>query len=506
MVTSAPPRPLAPAPPPLRHGRLRRLQLAVLPPCLAGVIVGLAVTWAMGHERTALMAALILVIPAPLVVRAVQRRFDPFEPITIFAIGLAVLFIGRPIAELQYGLTTYGRYMTRDGFNGALLIGLVGSIALYAGYFLPAARRMARRLPPLSERWDTARAVRFAGWLLLFAAIMFGVFALAAGGLGATLSLFSGRDGVVDGAATRATTGWIWIGPYVIIPASLILLAARSRRRTPGTTILLVIAVLGSLALTVPRGDRTFILTFLLPFVALPYLRRQTRPRVVTVIVALVLAVVAINVLLVQRDKNTRTNPVDAAVTALTTPGKQFEKLMTGPDPSEFSVLAIEYQIMPKDLSFSPGVTPLSIIAGPVPGPWWSGKPEPALQRLTNYLFYQESLINRSSFGPPSLGDMYGDAGFVTVFLYALIAGLVVRTLYEYFRAHERNVSAQLVYAAALPLMIIFLRNAVADTLWHSLALVGPLLLCVWVCSRPRGAVLPRLRPGAWAGVVSRVR
>jgi hypothetical protein len=42
------------------------------------------------------------------------------------------------------------------------------------------------------------------------------------------------------------------------------------------------------------------------------------------------------------------------------------------------------------------------------------------------------------------------------------------------------------VFASMLPMLVILIRNSVTDAIARSLFMVGPLLLCLIVCSRPR--------------------
>jgi oligosaccharide repeat unit polymerase len=337
--------------------------------------------------------------------------------------------------------------------------------------------------------------VRFAAGLLLVAAGLTVLFAATSGGFGALLQFYSQRTIGSDSATLRNSSFYIYLGPYLTIPAAILLLHAWMRRKTLFTGLMLAAATLAALALTVPRGDRTFILTLVLPLIALPYLRRERRPKLLVIVLTIVVTFMAANVLRSERFGESRQDPLNSAYTALTSPGKQLKDFISGPDPSLFTVLSLEYEAVPHDIGFSPGITPVSILAGPVPGKLWKDKPQPGLVHVTNYLFFQQALVARASFLPSAFGDMYADWGFVTVALYSLIVGVALRAIWDYFKRHEHNAGVQAVFASCLPLVIVFLRNNLGDTLGHSVALVLPIVVCTWVCSRPRGALLPRLRP-----------
>jgi len=333
---------------------------------------------------------------------------------------------------------------------------------------------------------------------MVLAALLLLLFAVTTVGIGATLRLYSGRNMALDSPVRQNSSGWIYLGPYLTIPATLILLAARRWRRTLVSGALLAVAVLSALVITVPRGDRTIIITLVLPLMTLPFLLRGRRPRMRSVLVVLLLSVLAINVLRLERNRGERTDPVATAITAITQPGPQLRAFITGPDPSLFSVLALEYEVVPRAVPYAPGITPATILTGPVPGKLWASKPLPGAVHVTRYLFYRQSLIARASFLPSTFGDMYADFGLVAVALYSLLIGAGLRVLYEYFVAHDDNVAVQLAFAASLPLIIIFVRNDLTDTLAHSVALVVPVMVCAWVCIRPRGTWLPRVRTGGW--------
>jgi hypothetical protein len=291
-----------------------------------------------------------------------------------------------------------------------------------------------------------------------------------------------------------------------MIPAALILLVAAARRASLATVALLGVAVIGALLLTVPRGDRGYIVWLVLSLIVAAYVMRDRRPRVLTIAAVVAAGILVINVLGAERYKEKRHDPIATAVTAVTHPQDQLKRFITGPDPSLFSVLSLEYSVVPQDVPYDPGKTAASIAAGPVPGRLWHGKPAPPAKNVTDYLFYEQSLVARATNLPSLFGDAYADFGFVAVALEALLLGVGFRFVYAYFSIQRRNAGMQILFAASVPLVFDLLRNTLTDTTGRSVVLVVPLIICVWVCSRPPGALLPRLRHGAWAPAPARPR
>src|SRR5262245_40756489 len=108
-----------------------------------GIAAGVVGALALDDPHTWLAVALLVLTPAPIVVRLLQRRFDPFEPIQIISLTLFIMFGVRPAAELIYGIHSFYNMETRTGFTGAAVICLLGTAGLYAGYASDAGRRLA---------------------------------------------------------------------------------------------------------------------------------------------------------------------------------------------------------------------------------------------------------------------------------------------------------------------------------------------------------------------------
>ncbi len=285
-----------------------------------------------------------------------------------------------------------------------------------------------------------------------------------------------------------AVSGYVGLGPYLTIPAAIIFAFAFFRLRTFKVFLLMVLSLAGAIFVSVPQGDRTYVLALVLPLVALPYLRINRRPSGVTTLVAVLIAILGLNVLLSTRTVGKRTPFLSTATGAVTHIPQQLKKFATGVDLAEFSVLELEmeaYNAKTNPLTFHPGQTPLSLIAYPLPRHIVGKKPPAAGQFVVDRLFPNHS-GQRASFNPALFGDFYAEYGWVSIVLYCFGIGIAVRFIWEYFCRHKESEGIQILFAAILPMLVVMVRNSVTDAIARSLFLVGPLLLCLVVCSRPR--------------------
>lgn len=465
----------------------------------AGLLCGLLATWGVHHARVSLIIVMGLLIPLPAIIRVAQGRWDPFEPIHILALAIGVLFVARPIAELAYGITTYGDYLPRPGFNNALLIGIVGTTSLYIGYFSRWGDRLVDQLRPLPPVWDRRRSVRFVLGLLVVSAMLTLLFMTFIGGPRAFIDLFSGRAGEKTFTTFLLTNAYVYQGPYLVIPASFILLSAFQVKRTIPVALLLLFCIACALGLTVPNGGRTFMLQLIMPLIFLFYLRRGRRPSTIGVILTILFTIAAANIFVATRNVGHREPLGEAIVHAFTQPGDEIKKFLTAADPSEFTVLAIEsHQIAEGNLKMHPGATIASITFGPIPRKLIGDKPKSGLEWVTFTLF-PATRAARASYGPSFLGDLYADWGFITVIFYCVLIGIATRVIWEYFRRNQANPGIQLVFAAMTPMFVILVRNSLPDILARSIFMTFPVILCVIVCSRP-----PKGRFGRLASAVTR--
>jgi hypothetical protein len=441
-------------------------------------------------QQPVLVVLVGIVTATPIVYRGLSGRWDPFEPIVIFCAGGFVLFFLRPVWMWMHDSWILGPYDARDGFSGAVAIGLVGFAALAATYFLDIGERIAAKVPPVRDDWDPGRVVFACLGIMVIATLLFAMFIGTSGGFSAVKNYFSGRDATLVQNLVGTATGprrsaYLYLAPYMSLPVTLMLLEVWRRQRRP------IYAALGGcvfalvLAMTIPRGDRTYLLALLLPLIALWYLRRERRPRALSIVAAILATMVVANALLQFRNKESRDAPLSSKVArSASHPLDAVNEFMLGPDVSMFSILAPAYQAMPKHLEFTPGGTLAATLVQPVPGSFWRGKPKDPEVKIYATLFPVNAAATQAGFASSTLGSFYADSGFVGVVIYCALLGIILRVMFEWWRMNKRNASVTIVYAATLPLLIILLRANPPAALGLWTILVAPILIAFWYGAR----------------------
>lgn len=462
------------------HTRPRSIAFATI----VALVTGSAVAVGSNSPRISLLLALTLVVPLPVVVRGLQKRFDPFEPIFVIALSAFVLFVLHPGARLVYDDMLFRGYGLESGFDSALVLALFGVVALYAGYAASTGRKAALRLPAPPDRWDSHTMTAVSVGLIVLGSLLYVGFLVQAGGLSVVGALLAGRSST-QGLIFANGSAYLYFGPFLIVPATLLLLenAAYTRR-----IVLLLLAGLTSLTLaviTVPRGDRMLLLTLFGGILVLPYLRRQRRPRL-TLVLLVGLAIWVFGVSLLAETRTTETRQArftEAVADKAAHPFSGVRQFLTGPQTEMFPVLALMTDAIPTRLDHHPLVTVESLVANPVPDFLFPNKPQTGDIEVYTALFPEQAAVTRAGTASSVFGGFYYDSGLPGVVVGALLVGFALRLMYEYLLANPTNAAVRLGYAASLPLTIILFRGNPTDTLARASYLVLPLILAVWLSS-----------------------
>lgn len=478
---------------------------------LPAIVLALAATAAAGafvpllhpDVRTSLVVATGAVVALPVVVVAARRRFDPFEPIFIFALAYAAMFVVRPAAMILGDNFKYVRPTRSIDISGTFeqvqALALVGAAGLMAGYYVPLGRKLAARLrrPPAALHADTAVvggiAVGAAGVLL------FGLFLLSVGGFAAVRSFLAGRD-VSQVALYRNSTGYLYTGPFLLIPAALLLYATARTRRNAGLTF--VAAVFATLLLlqSAPIGGRIAILPLVGSLAVYHYVSRGTRPGTLMVVVAALAALTVSNVLLLSRNVN---DPgyANAFGNTLRHPANIFKPITEQPDAEMDPALAAVIAAGSADGGSQYGwASAGEVFVRPIPRLLWPGKPLPPRQQIIAETWPAEY---RAGIANPEFSILlyfFLDFSFAGALAGMFILGVLGRALYEYLNLRPGNLVAQLVFSALVPFIPILLRDSPTDTIIKLAFAVAPLLVVCRLAAvrEPVPALETPNEPQAW--------
>ena len=433
----------------------------------------------------ALIVAIALVCTVPIVNRMINGRFDIFEPIVMANLALLVMYVGRPAAMLAGGSQhTFKGYDITSHIREALVLALIGAIAMQVGYASGSGRRMAARLPLAHGQWQVETAVAFSACLVAVAVVLFGAFLLQSGGLVVLMDLVRGRSAGQD-TLFRDSSAYLYAAPALFWPASLLLFAVGFARRRRDLIWLGLLLIVPLAIFAGGQGSRITLLPLLLAPVVCFYLSRNRRPAIVSV---LLLGYLVFTVGIAYfRETRTQGEEVDRVAefkTAVTDPTYEYEQLfLHGVDNDMFESLAAETIVVSERLQASPVEFVYRTLAKPIPSTIWSGKPLAPEEELTRVLYPQEQVRASSSAG--IIGSFVLAGQLPAVILGMLLVGWLFRLPWAYWQRLPTDSGSQLLLAASLMFIPILLRGGVGDTLARALFGIVPLLLAIHLCRKP---------------------
>jgi hypothetical protein len=442
--------------------------------------------------QVVLVAAIGAVVLAPLAWRVARRRFDPFEPVVLFAAAYGVMFVVRPAAMIirdeRFFFGTRHTIDVSGTFGAMLFLALIGALAFVIGYELVVGRGAAARAP-VGRHVDEKVALMLALVVAALAACSFLLFLAAADGLDTIRAILRGDTGQLK-QEIKGTSTYLWLACFSLAPSAMVLFALGLRKRNAIT--LGVAAFLGILLLLIaaPTGARIMLLPFFGAIFVFHYLRKSTRPRLVFIALVCLVGLVGSTVLRDIRNRETRgESTVDSVKHVVTQPGWIYDPILSGPDAEMAPALAAALRFIPSDLSYAYGRVILGdLVTRPVPRAVWSEKPLPPREKLLSTMLpdeYRDGSIN-SEFSV--LLYLYWDLGVAGVFMGLAALGIGSRALYEYLCRNRRSLTTQLIYSLSVWFIPIALRDSPVDTLIEIAVIVLPAWLILRISTEPSPA------------------
>lgn len=491
--------------------RVSRRAFPALAVLFAAVLAGSLAAALNTSTEAALLAASGAVLVIPFVRAFHQRSFDPFEPIFIAVVAHGTMFVIRPAAELIRGDLVYVR-PTRiidfsETLDTVLALGLVGSIALVLGYYLPAGPALARRTRRLPESIHADSALAGAVVAAIMGMFLFGLFLMTSGGTAAIRSFLAGRD-ISQVGLFRQSTGYLYYGPFLLIPAALLAAAASRARRDLG--MLFVAAFIAGLLLliAVPTGNRIFILPLAGSLATYFYVVRGKRPATWFVLVAALAALLISHALLVAREAR-GAGLTAAVVETFTHPLDSFQPITTQADAEMAPALAAVIAVDAVNPGASHGFASIGdTFVRPLPRLFWSEKPLPVRHQIIEDTWPIEY---KGGYANPEFSILlyfYLDASYIGVFVGMLLVGVFLRALYAALVIHGDSQVVRILFSALLPFVPILLRDSPTDTVVKlGFSFIPLVIICLLASDRggpeedgvhgPPGAATPPWRPPA---------
>jgi hypothetical protein len=452
--------------------------LVVVGSMAAAVAGGFAVSRFEGSRDALVLAAIAALLLAPIAIRVAQRRFDPFEPIVVFAVAFGVMFVVRPVAMLVEDNFLYERssltIAVRDTFSEMTLLAAAGAAAFVGAYALPIGRRIAAGAKVPSMSFDSGRVVA-------------GALATAGAGIALTTLFLVGAgeslDVILAGRSTRLTqayrssSAYLAHGPYLLVPSALILFMVGRAYARKGVLTLAAIITLILLLLSVPTGSRMLLLPFVGGALVYHYVSRNRRPGIAA-LAALLLAGFFVSTVLVTARADPSSGFGETARSTLQHPEQMLEPITSAPDAEMAPALAAALKVVPEEFGFKRGgATVGDFFTRPIPRGLWSEKPLSPRETIISRLWPNEYLHGVANPEFSVLLYFYLDFAILGVIVGMAVYGVIARAVYEYFRAYGDNLVVRLLFSFSVPFLVIGLRDSPVDTFVRGAFIFLPILL-----------------------------
>jgi hypothetical protein len=407
-----------------------------------GTVVAVAGNAMTTDTNLLLICAIALVALAPILFRALNGSFDPFEPVVCVSVGLVVFFVAHPLYEIY---VNHYQYLGRDiqgTYSQALLASLVAAVAVQVGYHAPFQRRLARCLPKPPE-------ALYEDTFLVVAIVLTGLAALflfwSAEQRGGMTTLLVNRS-----VQLSSVTPFVAAGFMLALPAILLFLVLSPKRRVlPVALAAVPVGII--LLMALPGGNRRYLLPLIFSVCVLYFLRRGKRPSMVLAAIACALLVLVV-VTPARASRSGETSYGSSLLTSVRNPLDSFSSLLESQDTSMVDNVAMELEVLGNQVPYRHGREFLTdTVLLPIPGELWSGKPEKTRTLLIEHYYGMRNGVCVSqcpTFG--LVGDLYSDFGLMSVAFGSALLGLLFGLGYQYFRQHGGSGIVQAGYSAAL--------------------------------------------------------
>jgi hypothetical protein len=444
------------------------------------VLIGATVVLASPDLSAILIALLAVSLAAPIFIRVIQGRFDPFEPIVMFSLAWGAMFVLRPlamIADNDFSFTYAPALDLHQTFDKMLALALLGAVSFLVGYHSSLGSAMARRAPIPPVNYQPRRVVIAALGVACLGLAGLAVLIHQIGGISQLHAASQGHSAFFE--LLHRTSLYFAFAPVLLVGATLATFAIGIEQRSwPMLTLALLVGALAWVIFTT-GGSRGVLAPLIAGPIIYYYLSRSRRPRGVTLVIGLA-AALFLSTAIAARRGDVPTPSRDwggIAAYEATHPSTITHQLTRGQENSMAPGLAAALQLSPRQIPHTYGWALLQdLVTRPVPRSIWPSKPLPPREELTSKLSISGHANESVNPEFSNLLVFYMDWGMVGVVALAGY-GIAVRGLYEWFRIHSKGAPARILFATSIPLLLIVFRDSPVDAFIWALFLLGPIWL-----------------------------
>lgn len=435
-----------------------------------------------------------IILVAPLVRRLFRREFDLFEPIVLFCFTYFVLFVVRPAYILIEHVTEYSIAYEGVDFSSKFtemqFVALVGALSAVVAYEIVASRARNGNGPDESLPEDKTggdernRGTESPGNLALTGVIalvigIFGTLAFVSNLPGGFDTIFAGRSNTYQDA-TFEVSAYLYYAPTLLVPSSLLLLAAWFKSRNLWYLAGSVVAALLLIAVRGPVGGRLTLVPLFLGAIILTYLYWQRRPKAVTLLIVLAIGLMGWSILAQVRNESVREDAGVAAtiVESLRNPQTVFEPFTEGHDAAMAPLLAAAMTVIPERLPYGYGTVFVKDFATRgIPRSLWPDKPVSPKEELTRELWPEEYASHSANPEFSVLAVFFRDLGAFGVALGMLAFGAVLAAVRNFWKVRQESMFVAVGYAVFLTNVPMMVRDSPVDSLTRLLFALGPIVV-----------------------------
>lgn len=387
-----------------------------------------------------------------------------------------VMFVGRPIADQVTASYIHLGYGILPTFDWTLFSVLVGIAAFNLGYSSGLGRPLQEVFPIPATHFPPGRMAMSATAMSVIGVMLFSAFVLTSGGARALLIVLGGR-GNAHASLTRHSTGYLYAGINLLLPATLIffgLWVSTLKRQN------LYFAALTGVPLfcyEASMGDRSEMLPLLFGLPVIYYLWKGRRPRVSRLLVASIVMLIAFAFLREFRNVSVTGEHAVASTTLLTDPAAALASTFTKDDSEMFDTFCNLISVVPSRLPFQPFGPFTDVAIRALPRVLFPDKPLESPDQLVVTLWPEHYKLSRASSAFSILGQYYLYGGVIGVAVGAFAMGALLRQTWIWLLRHRNNLNAILLYSFVPSFTVILWRGTVTDTLCRTIFTIIPLVI-----------------------------